>query len=198
MALPDARIGLPSVTSSSLLGEGEGRPMIASTTSGGGCRGGWRSRLEYVGMLAHGRCYGSRHGCPRRAAADAFSHFLAGFAFCTARGCDFCKQQFAHKSWCRQQPPGISPARLLPPGNDGRTGKLTPCTTGGLCRTLLAACKALAKAKQQLWTLRAANNRIRALGSARLLLRYRIKVLCRLPSRSTCARRTGVVAAAAA
>ena len=95
-------------------------------------------------MLAHGRCYGSRHGCPRRAAADAFSHFLAGFAFCTARGCDFCKQQFAHKSWCRQQPPGISPARLLPPGNDGRTGKLSPCTTGGLCHTSLAACKALA------------------------------------------------------
>ena len=36
-----------------------------------------------------------------------------------------------HKN--RRQPPGISPARLLPPGNDGRTGKLTLCTTGVFC-----------------------------------------------------------------
>ena len=33
--------------------------MIASTTSGGGCRGGWRSRLEYGMVLAHWRWSGS-------------------------------------------------------------------------------------------------------------------------------------------
>ena len=53
--------------------------MIASTTSGGGCRGGARSRFVNLGMLlAHVMLPGSRHGCPRRA-ADAlfvFSCFL--------------------------------------------------------------------------------------------------------------------------
>ena len=52
-----------------------------------------------------------------------------------------------HTKVGRQQPPGISPARLLPPGNDGRTGKLTPCTREGL--TSLAACKGTSKSKQQ-------------------------------------------------
>ena len=69
-ALSEARIG----DSSSLLGEGEGRPMIASTTSGGGCRGGARSRFVNLGMLlAHVMLPGSRHGARR--AADAFLVF---------------------------------------------------------------------------------------------------------------------------
>ena len=56
--------------------------MIASTTSGGGCRGGWTSRLEYVGMvvLAHVMLLGSRHGCPRRA-ADALFVFSCRICF---------------------------------------------------------------------------------------------------------------------
>ena len=50
--------------------------MIASTTSGGGCRGGWTSRLVNLGMLvlAHVMPLGNRHGCPERA-ADAFYAF---------------------------------------------------------------------------------------------------------------------------
>ena len=51
--------------------------MIASTTSGGGCRGGARSRFVNLGMLvlAHVMLPGSRHGCPGRA-ADAFACVL--------------------------------------------------------------------------------------------------------------------------
>ena len=55
--------------------------MIASTTSGGGCRGGARSRFVNLGMLlAHVMLPGSRHGCPRQA-ADAFLVFSCKICF---------------------------------------------------------------------------------------------------------------------
>ena len=96
--------------------------MIASTTSGGGCRGGWTSRFVNLGMvvLAHVMLPGSRHGCPRRA-ADAFCVLLQGLLFAQLDVVIFARSNLHTHKVCVDN---------LPASRRPRSTR--PATTGGL------------------------------------------------------------------